>query len=96
MVRACAKGMSSKWMGGGCWAMKGFSFLAVVGFSVRFLKRSVERLEVLAGEYQDCRRKRKSLLRTGALGIMGGYSQSENAALVRYKARQNILGHRHV
>lgn len=55
--------------------MKGLSFLSVVGFSVRFLKRTVERLELVAGEYQDCERKGKSLLRTGALGIVGGYSQ---------------------
>jgi hypothetical protein len=75
MVRACAKGMSSKWMGGGCWAMKGFSFLSVVRFSDRFLKRSVERLELLAGEYQDCGRIRKSLLRAEVLAIMRGYSQ---------------------
>jgi hypothetical protein len=31
MVRACAKGMSSKWMGGHWWAMQDLAFLSVVG-----------------------------------------------------------------
>jgi hypothetical protein len=33
--------------------MKGLSFLSIVRFRDRFLKRSMERLELVAGEYQD-------------------------------------------
>ena len=92
MVRASAKGMSSNVMLGGCWAIKGLSFLSVVGFSDRFLKQSGERLELLAGEYQGCGRMRKHL--DGALAISCSYSQSDNpressgdyTAMVRYES----------
>jgi hypothetical protein len=50
--------------------MKGLSFLSIVRFRNRFLKRSVERLELLAGEYQDYGRIRKGNLRDGAQAIM--------------------------
>jgi hypothetical protein len=50
--------------------MKGLSFLFVVRCRDKFLKRSVERLEVVRGEYQDCGRKRKNLLRAGAQAII--------------------------
>jgi hypothetical protein len=42
-------------MGGGCWAMQGLSFLSVVWFRDNVLKRPVERIELLAGEYKDFR-----------------------------------------
>jgi hypothetical protein len=69
--------MSSNVMDGRCSAIKALSFLSVVRFSDRDLKRSVERLELVMGEYQDCGMKCKSLLRAGALGIMDSYSQLE-------------------
>jgi hypothetical protein len=59
--------------------MKGLSFLSIVRFRDRFPKRSVERLELVRGEYQDCGRKRKNLLRTRVLALMDGYSQSGHA-----------------
>jgi hypothetical protein len=59
MVRTSAKGRSSKWMGGGAWAMQGLSFLSVVWFSEKVLKRSVASGR-LAGDYTDGGRMRKS------------------------------------
>jgi hypothetical protein len=56
--------------------MKGLSFLSVVGFRVRFLKQSVQWLELVRREYQECGRKRKRLLRAGPLSIMEIYSQN--------------------
>jgi hypothetical protein len=35
----------------------------------------MERIKLVAGDYQDCGRKLKSLLLSAALAIMGGYSQ---------------------
>jgi hypothetical protein len=58
--------------------MKGLSFLSVVGFRIRFLTRSVQWLELVRREYQECGRKGKRLLRAGALSVMAGYSQLDH------------------
>jgi hypothetical protein len=72
--------------------MKGLSFLSIVRFRDRFPKRSVERLELLAGEYQECGRKRKSLLRDDTLGIMESYSQLEKIGfLITYDYRKRTM-----
>ena len=62
--------------------MQGLSFLSVVEFSNHVLTPPW-RLVLFAGDYTDCGRIRKNLLRVEALAIMRSYSQWEHAARVR-------------